>query len=148
MKTQFKRLREICLCFLFQDILPLFCGEKLSKLIKFWYTSLVVGVTWGINRRRKSRWRKASLTSLVEGKVSLLAWWLVHSADVTWSLSWGNHLPVGPAGPRHFVFLAPHNKQDACCFLFCFDLKLLPCQNRAGLVRGRRKTRVEKLFAT
>ena len=72
-------------------------------------------------------------------KVSLLAWWLVHSADVTWSLSWGSHLPVGPAGPGHSVFWALCDWQDPYCFLFYFYPLLNPTSRvqKAWLVRGR-----------
>lgn len=52
-------------------------------------------------------------------KVSLLAWWLVHSADVTWSLFWGSHLPVVPTGPGLSVFWAVCDWQDP-------SLRLLP----------------------
>lgn len=52
-------------------------------------SSLVSG--WNQGGKKEGEWWDIS-ASLWQVKVSLLTWWLVHSADVTWSLSRGSHL--------------------------------------------------------
>lgn len=56
----------------------------------FFFPSQVSGLNLG--EKKEGEWWDIS-ASLWRVKVSLLAWWLVHSADVTWSLSRGSHLP-------------------------------------------------------
>lgn len=70
-----------------QDFLTPHFFQKVKKHFS------VSGVTWGENRRGGGGGGWRSLAPPWWVKVSLLAWWLVHSADATWSLSWGSHLP-------------------------------------------------------
>lgn len=58
-------------------------------LSNFFFLLRFLGETW---EKKEGEWWDIS-ASLWRVKVSLFAWWLVHSADVTWSLSRGSHLP-------------------------------------------------------
>lgn len=142
------------LMFFSQDFLtPLFQEvTKLSKSINFCDILLSLWAEPGENARRGGigdgggggwagllpRWVK----------VSLLAWWLVHSADVTWSLFWGSHLPVVPGGLGHSVFWAPCDWQDPCSVLFYPDLllHLPPVSKGPGWLepQGRQSNHAEK----
>lgn len=116
-------------------------------LSNFFFPSPVSG--WNLGKKKEGEWWDIS-ASLWRVKVSLLAWWLVHSADVTWSLSWARKPSAWLLLQRtcfSSVFWVLCDWQEPRCVLFHPDLLLhLPPVSRGPVwlePEGRRRMLTE-----